>query len=190
MAVDQHVVTPALPGSIWLLAWASLAGQVMVLLSVGGHWDDDGSVLISSAVGAAVVGYVSAGVVRARTLRLVLAWVVMGLGVVAELLGVVFADGVGDFTVSVLLLATSVVTLVALARFHRTDWFRWQRTKPSADEGASIGRLVAIGALVGILGGISGPVENGFQVDVKVSDVHRSDSVRAQAAGDGVWALE
>jgi hypothetical protein len=66
-------------------------------------------------------------------------------------------------------LAGQAVLLAGLATFHRTDWYRWQRTKPSAHDGTPIGQLVAIGVLVGVLGGLVGPVEDGLDVRISVA---------------------
>ena len=131
--VEQPGATPPLPKSIWVVALASLAGQAVQLARQGGRLDDEISLVLSVVLGGLLVGYVSAGVVRTRTVRLVLAWVV-------------------------------------LARFRGTDWYTWQRTKPSAHEGAPIGQLVAIGVLVGVLGGLTGPVGDGLDVRVSVAN--------------------
>ena len=131
--VEQPGATPPLPRSIWVVALASLAGQAVQLARQGGRLDDEISLVLSVVLGGLLVGYVSAGVVRTRTVRLVLAWVV-------------------------------------LARFRGTDWYTWQRTKPSAHEGAPIGQLVAIGVLVGVLGGLTGPVGDGLDVRVSVAN--------------------
>lgn len=81
--------TPPLPRSIWVVAWASLAGQIVILLDLGVRSDSEIAVAASLLVGALVIGYVSAGVVRARTVRLVLAWLVLGLSGIAELVFVI-----------------------------------------------------------------------------------------------------
>ena len=168
--VGQPGATPPLPRSIWVVAWASLAGQAPLLARRGGRLDDEVSLVLSVVLGALLVGYVSAGVVRARTFRLVLAWVVLGLSGIGELVGLVSVDDLGQTAVAVLSLATTAVALAGLARFHRTDWYAWQRTKPSTHEGAPIGQLVAIGVLVGVLGGLPGPVDDGLDVRVSVAD--------------------
>ena len=93
--VEQQGATPPLPSSIWVVAWASLAGQVVLVAWQGGRFDDEVSLVLSVALGVVVVGYVSAGVVRARTVRLVLAWVVLVLSVIGGLGGLVSVDGPG-----------------------------------------------------------------------------------------------
>ncbi len=168
--VEQPGATPPLPRSIWVVAWASLAGQAVLLVRQGGRLDDEVSLVLSVVLGALLVGYVSAGVVRARTVRLVLAWVVLVLSVIGELVGLVSVDDLGQAALAVLSLATTAVALAGLARFRRTDWYAWQRTKPSAPEGAPIGQLVAIGVLVGVLGGLTGPADDGLDVRISVAD--------------------
>jgi len=166
----QQGTTPPLPRSMWVLAWAPLAGQALWLVEQGVRLDDAVSLVVSVVLGALLFGYVSAGVVRARTFRLVLAWVVLVLVLIGELVGLVFGDDVRQGGFAVLALATAALALAGLATFHRTEWFAWQRTKPPAHEGAPIGQLVAIGVLVGVLGGLIGPMDNGLDVPVAVSD--------------------
>lgn len=50
-----------------MVAWASLAGQAVLLVRQGMRLDDEVSLVLSVVLGALLVGYVSAGVVRART---------------------------------------------------------------------------------------------------------------------------
>ena len=168
--VAQPGGTPPLPRSIWVVAWASLAGQAALLLRQGDRVADQVSLVVSGVLGALLVGYVSAGVVRARTVRLVLARVVLILGLIGGLFGLVSVDDLGQATLALLSLATTAVALAGLARFRRSDWFAWQRTRPSAREGAPIGQLVAVGVLVGVLGGLVGPVDGGLDVRIIVAD--------------------
>lgn len=169
--VEQLGDTPPLPRSIWVVAWAALAGQGVLLVRQDDRLGDEVSLVLSVVLGALLVGYVSAGVVRARTVRLVLAWVVLLLGVIGGLVGLVSVDDLGQTALAMLSLATTAVALAGLARFRRSDWYAWQRTRPSAHEGAPIGRLVAIGVLVGVLGGLIGPVDDGLDVGVNVADL-------------------
>lgn len=157
---------PSLPRSIWVVAWASLAGQVLWLLGRGVRLDDDLSLLVSVVLGALLVGYVSAGVVRARTGRLVLAWVVLVLGGLTELVGIFFHDDPGAIAFAVLSFTTTALALGGLWRFRHTEWYAWQRTKPSTREGAPIGQLVGIGVVVGAMGGLMGPLDDGVEMRV------------------------
>ena len=120
---------PPLPTSIWVLAYASVASQLVALLRQGGN-DGDGTSL-------AVV------------------------------------DDLREAVLHLLALATTVVSLGALAKFRRTPWYAWQRTKPPRREGAPIVQLVAIGVFVGVLGGFVGPVDTTIDVELRVS-AHQS----------------
>ena len=166
--VEGSAATPPLPTSIWVVAWASLAGQAALLLERGIRLDHGFSLVLSVLLGALLVGYVSAGVVRARTVRLVIAWVVLGLSAFGEAFGLMGVDDPGEAILVVLAVVTSAVALGGLAKFRNTDWYAWQRTKPSAHAGAPIGRLVAIGVLVGALAGIIGPGDDN-KIDVHIS---------------------
>jgi len=160
--------TPPLPTEIKVLAWASLVGQVVMLARQGLRVDDDTPV--SMLLGAIIVGYVAAGVVRARPVRVALAWIVLVLSLVGELLALAYVDALGDGAILVASLATTVVALVALSRFRRTDWYAWQRTRPPRDLGAPIGGLVAMGVLVGVLGGVAGASDDGVRMTVRVAE--------------------
>lgn len=161
--------TPPLPRSIWVLAWASLAGQVLLVVRHGGRSDDDLSQVLSMVLGALLVGYVSAGVVRGRRLRVLLAWVVLTLSLIGGVVEVASVDDLGRAAPAVVALAASAVSLVALATFCRSDWYSWQRTRPTPDVGPSTGRLVVIGVLVGALGGYVGMVDAGVTSRLDVS---------------------
>lgn len=163
---EQRTVAPALPSSIWVVAWAALAGQALLLVQQGVRIDDPISLLGSVVLGALLVGWVSAGVVRARTVRLVIAWVMLVVVLVLELADL---GSAGMSAAELPSLATTAVTLAALARFHRTEWFAWQRTKPSGHAGAPIGQLVAMGVIVGVLGGLTGPVDDGLDLRVSIN---------------------
>lgn len=156
--------TPSLPRSIWVVAWASLAGQALLLSEQGVRFENEVSLVVSVALGALLVAYVSSGVVRARTVRLVLAWIVLLVSLVVELIALPEAE-----VLDLLSLGSTIVTVAALAVFSRTHWFAWQRDKPSTRQGASIAGLVAVAVLVGVLGGLTGPVDDGVQVDVRVA---------------------
>ena len=168
-AGEQPGGTRPLPRSIWVVAWASLAGQAVSLVRQGVRLEDVNSLVLSVALGALLVGYVSAGVVRGRTVRVVLALVVLTLAVFSGLIDLVSVDDLGQAVLPVLSIATTAAALAGLTRFRRSDWYAWQRTRRGAHAGASIGQLVAIGVLVGVLGGLAGPVDDGLQVRVNAA---------------------
>lgn len=157
---------PPLPTSIWVLAWVSLASQVAVFAECGVKAENEASLIGSVLLGVVLVGFVSAGVIRARMVRLVLAWVVLVLSGIAELVAVVNPDDASSSGWSLIGLVTTGVSIAALERFRHTEWYAWQRTKPPKDEGAPIGGLLAIAVTVGVLGGLVGPAEDGFRVEM------------------------
>lgn len=166
---EQPGAAPPLPISIWVVAWSSLAGQVALLPRQGMRSDNELSLALSLVLGPLVVGFVSMGVIRARTVRLAIAWIVLVLSSIAELVGFVSADDARDAVLLGLSFATSAVALAGLAWFSRSEWFAWQRTRPPRHEGASIRPLVAIALVVGVLGGLVGPAEDGVDVTVQVA---------------------
>jgi hypothetical protein len=161
--------TPGLPTSIWMVAWASLAGQSVLLIQLGSRRDDAWSIFLSVVLGALVVGYVSAGVVRARTVRLMIAWIVLVLDLFGGLAELARVDDAGQAALAVVSLTATLVALAGLATFRHTAWYAWQRTQPSPREGAPIGGLVAVAVIVGVLAGLAGPVERGLNVNVDVA---------------------
>lgn len=167
---EQPGPTPPLPPSIWAVAWASLAGQAVLLIAHGVRHAEGFAVAVSVILGALLVGHVAAGVVRGRPIRTVLAWVVLVLSFIAEGLSVVSEDDLGPGTLAALSLMTTAAALVGLAKFRRTDWCAWQRTRPSAHVGAPIGQLVAIGMLVGALGGVVGSADDRLDMRISVAD--------------------
>ncbi|WP_183095374.1 hypothetical protein [Nocardioides stalactiti] len=168
--VEQPSAAPPLPGSIWVVAWSSLAGQVVLLLRQGIRSDNEVSLFGSVVLGALIVGFVSVGVVRARPIRVALAWILLALSTVGWFVALLLADDVEQATIAVLSLATAGTSFAGLLTFRQTAWYAWQRTRPPAREGASIGGLIAIGILVGVLGGIIGSADDGVDVDVRVAD--------------------
>ena len=168
MSSLETATTPALPTSIWVLAWTSLVGQVGQLAFRGPGFENEVSLVGSMLLGAVLVGWVSAGVVRARTVRVVLAWIVLVLGGIAEVVAVFSTDDSTSVPAALFGLATTLVSLVALSRFQGTDWWRWQRTRPPKDAGPSIAGLLAVAVLVGVLGGVMGVDEDGFSFTVNL----------------------
>jgi hypothetical protein len=153
-----------------VIAWASLVRRTVLLAWQGVRPDDEVSLVLSVVLGALLMGYVAAGVVRARTVRLAFAWVVLVLSLIAELVGLGSVDDLGQAALVALSLATTALALAVLVRFRRTEWYAWQRMKPSVHEGARIAQLVAMGVLVGVLGGLTGPVDDGLDVRISVGD--------------------
>lgn len=160
MTAASVTAAPVAPTQAWILAWASLAGQVLTLLDRGTKTELDLPAVISMALGGLVIGFVSAGVLRARTVRLAIAWVVLALGACLYAFSVL--DGSGDGW-SVLQLGITIVQMAALASFSGTPYFaavrRDRRLRPQ------LGGLLTIAIVVGALGGLVPPAGS----DVSVS---------------------
>jgi len=146
----SELETPAagrLPGSAWVLAWLFLADQVVGVVQRGLSRSDAVWVALSVVLTAVVVRWFAAGVLRARTGRLVVVWVLLALVLLFSLLS-------GDL----LALAFAAAELAALGAFSSTDYFRRQRSRHDATSW-DLGGLLAIAVVVGVLGGITAPVD-------------------------------
>jgi hypothetical protein len=97
-----------------------------------------------------------------------MAWVVLVLSVLGY--GVAATAGApGDGTNwSIAHLAASLAQVAALAWFSSTDYFAWQRRRPAA-QGPALGSLIAIAAVVGILGGVTELPNDSGAVQIRVS---------------------
>lgn len=145
-----------LPPSAWALGWVCLAGQVLALAERGFSRSDLPWVLVSMVLTAFVVGWVSTGVLRARTVRLVLVWLLFAAELVLAVIGTLFAltDPLGT---ALLDLAVAVAQVVTLAVFSTTAYFRRQREGATPGTQPDIAGLVLVAVLVGGLGGLTAP---------------------------------
>lgn len=159
-----ETTAPPLPASIWTVGWAALTGQVVVLADGGLREANEVSILFSVLAGGLVVGWVAAGVVRARTFRLVLAWVLLVIGLVVELTSLPASDGFTEAVPLMFLFGCTVVAMAALLTFQRSDWYRWQVSRPPRGQGAAIGAVVTLGVLVGAVGGVLDPPAHGVHI--------------------------
>lgn len=142
----SELETPAggrLPDSAWVLGWLFLGGQVVQILQRGFNQSGPAWVVLSVVLTAVVVRWFAAGVLRARTGRLVVVWILLSLGLLFSLLG-------GDLLVT----AFTAAQLVALGVFSSTDYFRIQRTRNDATS-VEIGGVLVLAVVVGILGGLT-----------------------------------
>jgi len=137
------------PAAAWAFALSCLAGQLIV---VAHHGRDDSNQLLGSMIlGALVIAFFAHGVLRARTVRMILVWTIY----VVATLGLTI-DAVRD--PSSWTLANWAITVVQFAlfiRFTRTDYYKWQASRPRT-KGPSLAGLIVIAVLVGALGGYAG----------------------------------
>ena len=148
-----------LPPSAYVFAWLCLAGQVVHLAHRGPNRGDVGWVGLSMVLSALVVAWFAAGVLRGRTVRLVLVWILLGIGTVLTGLGIVvdLSHASGWDLLDLIVLLGQVA---ALAAFCSTDYLRRQRAQPSLP-GPDISALVALALVVGLLGGMTAPTDGG-----------------------------
>ena len=153
---------PPVPSSIWWFAWSFVVGQVLELGRRGAQSVDDWP--LSMMLGAALVAFVSHGVLRVRWVRFWLVVVLIALAAVLELVALVRAPS-GWTAVAATL---TVVQVVLLRRYTQTEWFEHQRQRRS--HRASLGPILAVAALVGILGGVLGAEEGGIGPGAQMDD--------------------
>ena len=148
MTVAGETRTVPVPLEAWAIGWAFLIGQVVSVARSG--FQDESAWPLSILFGVAVVTFFAHGVLRARMVRVVLVVVVMALSGVFQLVALVIAPAGWDL-VGLLL---TVGQGWCLWRFFQTDWWAWQRTRPSVHPSLAGPLLlaVAVGVLAGLLG--------------------------------------
>lgn len=150
-----------LPAAAWVFAWTCLVGQVLRLLESGAQSED--SIPLSMVLGAVIVTWFSYGALTGRTVRLVVVWIFLVLAALVTAVAVVDSGSAW----SVLDAATSLVQLVAFARFTASDYFAGQRARPRQPS-PPLGGILAIAVVVGVLGGVIGAdTDSGAYVHVQ-----------------------
>ncbi len=157
-----------MPTAAWALAWSSVLAQVMTALDVGVKPLDDEMVLLSMLLGALVVWWFAAGVLAARTVRLVVTALLLGLMLLVEVVTVVAEALDGRVGITVLHLVTSVLMIGSLWWFTRTPYFACQRTRP-ARPGPSRAGVLTVAVLVGLSAGVVQPAQDGLRVELNAS---------------------
>ena len=139
-----------LPIAAWTLAWSSLADQIRHVADVGlRDAGADVGVLPSVAIGAALVYWFSAGVLRARPVRSFVVLVVLAIAFLGAVAGLVLGRGSEDPPGAVL----TIIEFVSLLVLVRSDYYRWRKYAPDAPGPSLTGPLligVAVGALAGL----------------------------------------
>lgn len=155
-------VPDRLPTAAWALALSSVLAQVVTALDDGlrsGGLD----VVVSMLIGALVVWWFAAGVLAARTGRLVVTWLLLVVVAVAEVVTVIDV-GPGEGGIWLLHLATTLAMIGSLMWFSTTPYYYWQRTRPRVG-GPSRAGILAVAVVVGLSAGL-------VQVDRSPVDVH------------------
>jgi len=149
---------PPVPASAWLLGWSFVAGQVLELVTRGTQ--PESAWPLSILLSIAIVVFFSHGVMRARPIRFWFVVVIMALVVVLGLVGLIIEPTVDGAASGLLSWGQAWV----LWTYAHTPWFAWQRTRPSG--GPSLVPVLALAALVGLLGGLLGAQTAGFSMTI------------------------
>lgn len=162
--IGDQETTYAAPRAVWVLAWSSLVGQLVALADRG--VTDGDSALVSVPLSALVVAWVSAGVIRGRMVRTVLAGVILAVIALASVVGLLVDP-------SALGLLEAVLASVSLAAYvaHVRNPVVARLQADRRAEPAGLAGLVALAILVGGLGGLTAPVPDdgpGFHVRISV----------------------
>ena len=163
-----HRVPDRLPAAALALAGSCLVGQ-LVQLAVSGTRPPDAGWVPSMLLGALLVGWVASGVLRARTGRLVVAWVLFVLSVLGDAASLLDAGYAGLVGWPAAQLLTSLAALLSLLWFTTTPYYAWQRTRPRVP-GPSIAAIVAVAVAVGVLGGTLDVEKSRDPVHVRFGD--------------------
>ncbi|WP_067434270.1 DUF3592 domain-containing protein [Nocardioides jensenii] len=152
-----------LPVAAWALAWSCLAAQVIHITEVGFRQDETGAAP-SMLLGALLVGWGASGVLVGKLVRSLLAWALFVVFVLVD--GAAASTGSTDFS-EVLNFAASLAQLGSLWWFTSTDFVARQRAKHVVFR-PRLGPLIAVAALVGLLGGLTAPAEAPVHMQVNV----------------------
>ena len=176
---------PPLPLSATAIPVLGLVGEVVLMADDGVRAAGAGTTF-SMVLTAAVVAWVSYGVLTGRTVRRVLALVLLGLAAFVDLLDLVLAAfagagagaGSGVDGWDVLYVITSIAMFAALVALVSSSYDAWQRRHHDAS-GSGVARVVVLAALVGLLGPLSSPGPEsgrGFHVQLNLGQEPLSDS--------------
>ena len=156
VVTDTPQAVDPVPRAAWAMAWLFLGGQCVDLMARGPNSADLQWVAVSIVLTGLVIRWVADGVLRGRTARLVIVWILLSAAMSLSLLGLVIdpsAIGVED----VLSFAVTVAQLVALGVFCTTGYFRSRRAGSDVARSA-LAPLLIIAIATGVLGGLTAPV--------------------------------
>ncbi|KRF21005.1 hypothetical protein ASG90_00895 [Nocardioides sp. Soil797] len=158
-----------LPQSAWAIAWLFLVGQVVLLVTRGVNPADWPMVVVSMLLTAVIVRWLASGVLRARTVRLAIVWILLSLATGLSLVGLLI-DPAATTAVDLVDFAFTVAELVALGAFCRTNWFKNRRRSPNVSRSA-LAPLLLVVVATGLLGGLTAPFGGDaarMQIDIQL----------------------
>lgn len=159
----------AVPLSAGVLALSCLAAEAVTIADRGTKTSGETGIVVSMALGALLVGWFSLGVLRARSVRTTLVALLLAVSLLVTIAALLEAATPSEVVVAIGGIALAAVPLAALGWYTTTDWHRWQRLHPGSPA-PSATSLVLVAALVGVLGGLTPPAEQGspFRVEIRL----------------------
>lgn len=160
--LDTEAVVETLPPIAWALAWLFLVGQVVLLFARGVNPAEPVWVVGSMLLSAVVVRWIADGVLRARTGRLAIVWVLLSADVAVGFIGFAsdFASDAVEMTgAEVATFAFTLAQLGALGAFCTTDYFKARRVGPGVSR-AALAPLLLVAVATGVLGGLTAPADS------------------------------
>lgn len=149
----EHPVPDRLPAAAWAVAWSSVLAQAVAFVDHGVKSDEGLEVVVSMLIGALVIWWFAAGVLSARTGRLVVTWLLLVIAFVAEAATVVDEALRGQVGLPALHLVSTVAMIGSLMWFSTTPYYYWQRTRPRVSAPSRSG-VLAVAVLVGLSAGL------------------------------------
>lgn len=135
------------------MTWLFLVGQTVALMVRGPKDADEAGILISMLLSALVVWWFAGGALQARTLRLVIVWVVLSAATALGFVGLVVDSAQGSEG-DLLSVAFAAAQLIALGVFGTSDYFKDLRAGSTVAP-AALAPLLLIAVATGLLGGLT-----------------------------------
>ncbi|MFD1827077.1 hypothetical protein [Mumia zhuanghuii] len=152
---DTAPIVDKIPTAAWALAWLFLVGQCVELVARGPNSSDLPWVVASMALTALVVYWFADGVLRGRTARLVIVWIILSAATSLGLVGLLIEPAEAE-TTDLISCAFTVAQLIALGVFCSSDYFTTQRSRQDAPR-STLAPLLMIAVATGLLGGLTAP---------------------------------
>jgi hypothetical protein len=179
---------PPLPVWAWGVGVLSVLGELAFIGEAGVRSGNPG-LPVSMVLTALATVWVSYGVLAGRSSRTVVAIAVMGLSAVAASWR--FFAGAGHPGWALTQAALALAAPAALVALMRSPYYSWQRTHHDTSA-VPIGGVLALAAVAGLLGPLSGPDQDhdGVHVVVGLEERRLSDVSESGGASlvTGRWA--
>lgn len=146
-----------LPGSAWAFGGLCLVGEALQLLDRGPSTSDAVVVVLSVVLSALLVWWFANGVMRARSGRVIVVWVLLALNAGLQFVATMAAGVDGASGLAWLAVALSLGQVGAYAVYSRSAYFRSQEMLHGR-AGVALGGILLLAVLTGAMGGLTQPV--------------------------------